>query len=469
MAAVIDFTIRSIEALRPPETGRTDYRDAKTPGLQLRVTSTGIKTFSFVGRPRGGGKPERLTFGRFPAVKPEEARAKAREVSGRLASGVSIADAQRERRQELTVADLYETVYRPYLQQRGRKVEDCLWERHVKPLVGSRRLSELTAHEVDKMRDAIPARVIAHKLESFRALEEKRRLRFEEVSARRTIRRHGPPPRPYVPRQAPEVPPETGWRTANMAVAMLSAMFNVAADPRRKLFSGNNPTKGCEHFPERERERFLLPSELGPFFQALADEPNTRVRDFFLIALLTGARRGNVLSMQWKDVDLTDAAWRIPGQVMKNGQPHIVPLGPEAVQILSLRAEANPPGSAYVFPSERSASGHMVSPTKAWKQLLARAGLKDLRPHDLRRTLGSWQARTGSSLILIGKSLAHKTQEATAIYARLDLDPVRQSMDRAASAMFEAAGIKQGAKVLALRGKAATELPGAEPGQQHAG
>ena len=62
--------------------------------------------------------------------------------------------------------------------------------------------------------------------------------------------------------------------------------------------------------------------------------------------------------------------------------------------------------------------------------------------HDLRRTLGSWQAKTGASLAIIGKSLNHQSQQTTAIYARLDLDPVRQSVNTANSAMLEAAGLK---------------------------
>jgi len=61
-----------------------------------------------------------------------------------------------------------------------------------------------------------------------------------------------------------------------------------------------------------------------------------------------------------------------------------------------------------------------------------------LRIHDLRRTLGSWQARQGASLTIIGKSLGHKSQQATQIYSRLDLDPVRQSVDRATAAIVRA-------------------------------
>jgi integrase len=68
--------------------------------------------------------------------------------------------------------------------------------------------------------------------------------------------------------------------------------------------------------------------------------------------------------------------------------------------------------------------------------------IQNLRIHDLRRTLGSWQAKTGASMAIIGKSLNHKSQQTTAIYARLDLDPVRQSVNTATAAMLDAAGIK---------------------------
>lgn len=68
--------------------------------------------------------------------------------------------------------------------------------------------------------------------------------------------------------------------------------------------------------------------------------------------------------------------------------------------------------------------------------------MEDLRIHDLRRTLGSWQAKTGASLAIIGKSLNHKNQATTAIYARLDLDPVRASVEKATSAMLDAGIMK---------------------------
>lgn len=69
--------------------------------------------------------------------------------------------------------------------------------------------------------------------------------------------------------------------------------------------------------------------------------------------------------------------------------------------------------------------------------------IQNLCIHDLRRTLGSWQAKTGASMAIIGKSLNHKSQQTTAIYARLDLDPVRQSVNTATTAMLDAAGVKR--------------------------
>ena len=94
---------------------------------------------------------------------------------------------------------------------------------------------------------------------------------------------------------------------------------------------------------------------------------------------------------------------------------------------------------------------HLVEPKKGWKRILERAKIEDLRIHDLRRTLGSWQAKTGASLAIIGKSLNHKNQNTTAIYARLDLDPVRDSINTATSAMLTAAGLKKPADAVPLK------------------
>ena len=82
----------------------------------------------------------------------------------------------------------------------------------------------------------------------------------------------------------------------------------------------------------------------------------------------------------------------------------------------------------------------MVEPKIAWEHVVKRAKLSDCRMHDLRRTLGSWQAAGGTSLLIIGKSLGHRSESATRIYARLATDPVRESVEKATVAMIDAAG-----------------------------
>ena len=93
--------------------------------------------------------------------------------------------------------------------------------------------------------------------------------------------------------------------------------------------------------------------------------------------------------------------------------------------------------------SSHGRSGHLTEPKAAWKRILDRAGLADLRLHDLRRTLGSWQAAAGSSLPIIGASLGHAAVASTQVYARLGLEAVRGSVEAAVGAITKAATKKQ--------------------------
>ena len=185
--------------------------------------------------------------------------------------------------------------------------------------------------------------------------------------------------------------------------------------------------------------------EGAKILEALAAEENDTMRDYFLLSLLTGARRSNVLAMEWTDINFERAEWRI--KETKNGTPQVVTLSPEAMDVLRNRKPEEI--VKFVFPGAGS-TGHLTEPKKGWKRILTHAGISDLRIHDLRRTLGSWQAKTGASLAIIGKSLNHKNQNTTAIYARLDLDPVRDSVNTATNAMMVAAGLKDSGEVVNL-------------------
>ena len=78
----------------------------------------------------------------------------------------------------------------------------------------------------------------------------------------------------------------------------------------------------------------------------------------------------------------------------------------------------------------------MTSPKRAWQRMVENSGIKDIRPHDLRRSLGSWMVNTGASIAIIGGALGHKDAKSTEIYARLATDPVKDAMEKAQVVML---------------------------------
>jgi len=246
----------------------------------------------------------------------------------------------------------------------------------------------------------------------------------------------------------------SGHYMANRVLALLRHVLNFGVNEGANLT--RNPCVGVKPYREKSRSRFLAPDEVGRFFGALENEPNETLRDFFQLALWTGARRGNLQAMRWEHLDLDAGKWTIPGDESKNKEPLDVVLSDEALAILGRRLAGRDPASPspYVFPSHRRDPKipHLREPKTAWQRICKEARLFDLRIHDLRRSLGSWQAASGSSLLTIGKSLGHLDTKTTAVYARLDLTPVRESVDRATVAIRAAI---DAAKAKAVKGATA--------------
>jgi integrase len=142
--------------------------------------------------------------------------------------------------------------------------------------------------------------------------------------------------------------------------------------------------------------------------------------DYMLLSVFIGARRANVLAMQWRDIDFNREQLRIAGQDAKAKIILLVPLVGEVLEILTRRRLTA--SSVFVFPGTGK-TGHLVEPKGAWARLKKRANLEDVRLHDLRRTMGSYQTIGGASTAIVGKTLGHKNQASTAVYARMTLDP----------------------------------------------
>ena len=376
-----NFTKRTLEALPCPAAGkRALYYDSRILGLELRITSSGTMSFTLYRRIEG--RPERITLGRFPQMTIDQARTEVSKLNGKISAGKNPAEDKRSVRDEITLSKMFER----YLEQHA-KIFKKSW--------------------ID---------------DEYRYKGNLSQWRNRKLSVIR---------RADIQKLHTDIGKQGNIYAANRLLSLISIIFNKAIEWG---WNGDNPAKGVKKFKEKSRDRFLEGDELPRFFDALALEPNTIARDFFLIALLTGARRNNVLSMQWRQVNLDRATWYIPET--KNGTSQTIPLVPTVVELLRTRAEASS-DETWVFPGT-GVTGHLVEPKKAWKRILNRAGIEDLRIHDLRRSLGSWQAATGANLSIIGKTLNHQDVSTTAIYARLNIDPVRASMEKATSAMLNA-------------------------------
>jgi len=212
-----------------------------------------------------------------------------------------------------------------------------------------------------------------------------------------------------------------GRYQANRAFQLIRSLFRVGDEIG---YDGPNPCSKVRMFPEESRERFLMPDELkkqrfgvkGLFpsflpslrygrndgltpnrwlkkFHEAVMEEEPQWRDLLFMLLFTGQRKRNVCRMQWKDLDLERGLWYVAGEQLKNGSPLVVVLSTQAASILNMRNKASAKHVDWVFPSERC-KGPVADAKKAWERVRERSGLTDVRMHDLRRTLGSWQALT---------------------------------------------------------------------------
>jgi len=394
----IPFTPARLTALTPPPKGRDVFHDARCQGLILVVSDTGGKVFYLYRRIHG--QPRRVRLGRFPGLPVADARRAVQEHVGAIAAGRDPSAARRAAKNAPTLAEAFAFYLETHAKIHNRtwRGDERRYARHLAAW-GKRRIEEITIQDVAALHSRIG-----------------RTARYQ----------------------------------ANRVLSLLSVVWNTCR--RAGLIRGANPCEDVKHFREQSRDRFLDAEELRRFLAALEKCPDTDARDVFALCLLTGARRGNVQGMRWADLDLAGGVWRIPGPESKNAEPLLIILAPPAVGVLERRRReaGDPPPSPWVFPASRSRSGHLEEPKKAWAALTKKARLEGLRMHDLRRTLGSWQAAAGVSLPVIGKSLGHKSLQATAVYARLDLAPVRAAVHAAAAAMLAVAEAPVEGQVRAL-------------------
>jgi integrase len=371
-----------------PATGNRIYYDGEdgVPGFGVRVTANGHRSF-VLGYWTKAGRQRRITVGTFPNWTVGAARIEARRLKRLIEQGADPLGDIEEARTAPTVTDLCDRFVEEYLpRNRPRTIAGytALLDRYVKPHFG------LHTKMVD--------------------------VSFEDIDAlHRKITRAGSP------------------YAANRTVAVLSRMFSLAV---RWRMTDSNPVKGIEKNPETKRKRYLSGDELTRLTAALTAHPDQGIANIFRLLLLTGARRGEVLTMRWADVDLGTGIWSKPGATTKQATDHVVPLSAPARQLLSeLRERQSAKKKVlpeFVFPGAGS-TGHVVSIKKAWRSLCKSADVSGLRIHDLRHSFASQLASGGASLPLIGALLGHTQPSTTHRYAHLFQDPQRAAVEKVAA------------------------------------
>ena len=224
---------------------------------------------------------------------------------------------------------------------------------------------------------------------------------------------------------------------ANRTLALLSKFFNWCEQQALRP-DGTNPCRHVEKYPEHKRERFLSAKELSNLGNALDEEERHQTSSPWIIAairllILSGARLGEILTLEWEHVDFDNAMLRLPDSKTGAKVIYLSPLAMETLQSIP-RIEGNP----FVVCGHKTGT-HLVNLEKPWRRIRAKAGLNDVRLHDLRHSFASVAASNGLSLPIIGALLGHTQPQTTARYAHLAADPLRQTVnlitDEIASAM----------------------------------
>ncbi len=362
----------SIQRLKSPLTGAVSYR------AQVRV------------------KGRRSESGTFPTK--AEAKAWAASIESAIREGRYFPHAAAKRTAFDALAEDYaETVLPEFGEaERATRVQRLeWWSRQFAGLT----LAEITADRISKARDALAA-------EKYTRGKPRVNKRTGAVKPPKEFARSG--------------------ATVNRYIATLSHALSFAVKERRLL--DRNPASDIARKKEpRGRTRFLSDAEREALLVACGQSQWPALRALVLLAITTGARRGELIHIRWGDVDLK--AGRALVRDTKNGEQRTLPLAGKALEALRDLELNNSARSRYVFPAptveldSKTGEPELDGPYEwfdgHWQDALDVAGIEDFRFHDLRHTTASMLAAQGASLLEIADVLGHKTLAMVKRYSHL--------------------------------------------------
>lgn len=393
------ITLKTVRAL---ESGNTLW-DTEIKGFGCRARKDGkffVLKYSIHGRQR------LYTLGQWTGeFTPDNAREEAEIVRGQIRQGYDpMAEREREKKLQL-VKDAFGEFLNHIQAKYGRKTHyeyKRLYDKHIKEEIGQYKVDAVTKADISRIH--------------------------------------------YANRNAPY--------QANNVLKLLSSFFTWCNEHGHRT-DGVNPCRYIKKYKEKSRERFLSEDELVRLSEALAKyerdhaylkttrktpddqdpEPNPvtpYVTAAIRLLILTGARRSEILTLKWENVDFQNKLIRL--QESKTGQKTIY-LSAPALQVLSEipRMENNP----YVICGKKEGT-HLVNIKDPWNEIRKNAGLDDVRLHDLRHNYASMAVASGHHLKVIGSLLGHADTQTTERYAHLADDPLQAANEAISNRILNA-------------------------------
>jgi integrase len=213
--------------------------------------------------------------------------------------------------------------------------------------------------------------------------------------------------------------------TINRLTATLRHLFNMAI---RWGYLEKNPCDGIKALPENNRRlRFLGEGEVARLLEACKEFDRGYLTDVVTLAVYTGMRRGEILNLQWPDIDFERGL--ICVRDPKNRQARYIPMTSTVKRTLLNRREKAPEGPGFVF--SNPATGVALKEVKRqFERAVEKAGLKDVTFHTLRHTFCSLLAMRGVPIPTIAELAGHKTIQITMRYSHLAPDHKKKAIEK---------------------------------------
>ncbi len=395
----------------PPATrAQAFHRDDLLKGFAVRITETGAR--SFIVETKVNGKTRRATLGKYPNLTVEQARKLAQERLGIIASG---RDPEAEKREAQAAGVTLGQAFDAYLLAR----------------------KDLKPRTIGGYRDAMRG-----------GFADWQGTALVDITKDMVERRHR------------QIAQTRGEATANLCMRVLRAVFNFAAgkyeDAKGRTFLPENPVKRLSAtrawYRVERRKTVIKAYQLPAWYAAVTALDAATVRDFLLLSLLTGLRKGEAAQLTWDRVDLADRTLIVADT--KNHEDHVLPLPDHLHALLARRkaaAEALPAAerSRHVFPGDGK-TGYLIEPRRQIAHVIAHSGVT-FTPHDLRRTFITVAESLDIPAYALKRLLNHKMRnDVTAGYIVADVERLRRPMQQIEDFILKASGAKASADVVDL-------------------